>query len=235
LFTAGYSRAARHPIAAKGATVVQAANFMNVGGEFYFDFCAALAANAAAGAGCVLARVRPQLRYPARMKIAAFEAIAGALNRAGVRYLVAGGLAVNAHGYVRLTQDVDLVVQLDRGNILAAFAALEALGYRALVPVTGEQFADRAQREQWIREKGMEVLNFHSERYRTETVDIFVTEPFAFDAEYARALEAEIAPGISVRFVSIPTLIEMKRLADRPRDRDDIEHLQMILEEQRRR
>ena len=168
------------------------------------------------------------------MKLAAFEAIAGSLNRAGVRYLVAGGLAVNAHGYLRLTQDVDLVVQLDPGNIHAAFSALAELGYRPLVPVTADQFADRAQREQWIREKGMQVLNFHSEQLRTATVDIFVSEPFDFDVEYEKALRAELAPGLPVRFVSIPVLIAMKKLADRPRDRDDIEHLQMILEEQRK-
>ena len=41
--------------------------------------------------------------------------------------------------------------------------------------------------------------------------------------------------GAGVRFVSIPTLIAMKALANRARDRDDIEHLQMILEEQRKR
>jgi len=37
-----------------------------------------------------------------------------------------------------------------------------------------------------------------------------------------------------VRFVSIPALIAMKRLANRPRDLDDIEHLQLILDEKRR-
>lgn len=169
------------------------------------------------------------------MKLAAFEAIADALNRAGVRYLVAGGVAVNAHGYLRLTHDVDLVVQLVPGNILATFAALGALGYRPLVPVTAEAFSDPAQREQWIREKGMQVLNFHSDLFRTANVDVFVTDPFDFNAEYDRALQAELAPGLPVRFVSIPALIAMKRLADRPRDRDDIEHLQMISEEQSKR
>ena len=44
------------------------------------------------------------------MKLASFEAIAGALDDAGVRYLVAGGLAVNAHGYLRFTKDVDMFV-----------------------------------------------------------------------------------------------------------------------------
>ena len=41
------------------------------------------------------------------MKLTSFEAIVRALNAANVRYLVAGGLAVNAHGYARFTNDVD--------------------------------------------------------------------------------------------------------------------------------
>ena len=40
--------------------------------------------------------------------MSALEAVSAALNQAGVRYLIAGGLAVNAHGYVRLTMDIDL-------------------------------------------------------------------------------------------------------------------------------
>lgn len=168
------------------------------------------------------------------MKLAAFETIAAALRDAGVRYLVAGGIAVNAHGYVRLTYDVDLVIQLKPDNIRPAFRALAGLGYRPTVPVTAEQFADEAQRARWIREKGMQVLNFHSELYRPFTVDVFVSEPFDFDDEYEAAMQGELAPGLTVRFVSIPALIAMKQLANRPRDLDDIEHLRMIMEEKRR-
>jgi len=56
------------------------------------------------------------------MKVASFEAIVHALNQAGVRFIVVGGLAVNAHGYLRFTNDVDLVVRLSRENIIRAFA-----------------------------------------------------------------------------------------------------------------
>ncbi len=168
------------------------------------------------------------------MKLAAFEAIVTALRDAGVRYLVAGGMAVNAHGYVRLTYDVDLVIQLKPDNIRPAFKALADLGYRPTVPVTADQFADEAHRARWIREKGMQVLNFHSDLHRPLTVDVFVSEPFDFDREYDAAMQGEIAPGLLVRFVSIPALIAMKRLANRPRDLDDIEHLQLILDEKRR-
>jgi hypothetical protein len=169
------------------------------------------------------------------VKLAAFEAIAAALRDARVRYLVAGGLAVNAHGYVRLTYDVDLVVQLDADNIRAAFAALASLGYRPTVPVKAEQFADEEQRASWIRDKGMQVLNFASDRHRPVSVDVFVTEPFDFDSEYEAAMQGELAPGLTVRFVSISTLIAMKELANRSRDLDDIEHLRMIMEEKRRK
>ena len=168
------------------------------------------------------------------MKLAAFEAIASALRDAGVRYLVAGGVAVNAHGYLRLTYDVDLVIQLAPDNIQLAFSALSGLGYRPTVPVTAEQFSDAAQRARWIREKGMQVLNFHSDLHRPFAVDVFVSVPFDFEREYEAALQGELAPGLIVHFVSIPALIEMKKLANRARDLDDIEHLRMILEEQRR-
>jgi hypothetical protein len=45
------------------------------------------------------------------MRVTSFEKIVLALNAAKVRFLVAGGLAVNAHGYARFTNDVDLVIR----------------------------------------------------------------------------------------------------------------------------
>ena len=168
------------------------------------------------------------------MMLAVLESIASALRDAEVRYLVAGGLAVNAHGYLRLTQDVDLVIQLDPENIRTCFRVLAHLGYRPLVPVTGEQFADPVQRAGWIRDKGMTVLNFYSDTHRPVTVDIFVTEPFDFDREFGFAMLGELLPGLFVRFVSIDTLVAMKKLANRPRDLDDIEHLTLIQNEKRR-
>lgn len=142
---------------------------------------------------------------------------------------------MNAHGYLRLTRDVDLVIKLDADNVAAAFAALATIGYRPLVPVTARQFADRAQRERWISEKGMKVLNFFSDLHRETGLDVFVTEPFDFDREAAASLRAELSPGFLVPFVSIATLIAMKEVANRPRDLDDIRHLRWILEDLDRR
>ena len=165
------------------------------------------------------------------MKLQSFEAVVGALNDAGVRYLIAGGLAVNAHGYLRFTHDVDLIVQLIPENVESAFQALGALGYHPIVPVEAQEFADLITRETWIKEKGMTVLSFHSEAHREMPVDLFVDIPFDFDVEFDRSLQGEVLSGLTTRFVSIATLIDMKRVADRPRDRDDIQHLLWILEE----
>jgi len=56
-------------------------------------------------------------------------------------------------------------------------------------------------------------------------VDVFVAEPFPFDEEYARALQKELSGGIVVRFVSLQTLLRMKKEAGRPQDLFDIEEL----------
>lgn len=164
------------------------------------------------------------------MKLASFEAVVRAFEEAGVRYLVAGGLAVNAHGLLRFTKDVDFVVQLLPENIERAFGALGRLGYRPMVPITSAQFADATLREGWIREKGMQVLQFWSDAHRDTPIDMFVTEPFAFDDEHRRALIKPLGP-TPVRFVTIPTLIRMKEAAGRPQDKIDIEHLRMRMED----
>jgi len=95
------------------------------------------------------------------------------------------------------------------------------------VPVSGADFADERKRAEWIRDKGMTVLNFWSEAHRDTPIDVFVTEPFDFDAEYDRALVKPLG-AIAVRFVSIPTLIRMKEVAGRPQDRIDIDYLRKL-------
>lgn len=164
------------------------------------------------------------------MKVASFKAVVTALETARVRYLVAGGLAVNAHGYLRYTKDVDLVVELIPDNIRRAFAALDTLGYRPNVPIAAEQFADATSRETWIRDKGMKVLQFWSDAHRETPIDVFVIAPFAFEEVYLGALVKPLGP-IPVRFVPILALIRMKEEAGRPQDRIDIDYLRMRLED----
>ena len=169
------------------------------------------------------------------MKLHALEAIFRALNEREVRYLVVGGVAVNAHGYPRATHDLDLVIDLSRENVLAALEALGGLGYRPLLPVAAEQFADPERRREWHDLRNVEVFSMVGAKAAEPTVDIFVEEPFVFPEEYARATAVELSEGILVRFIHIEALIAMKRAVGRPRDEDDVEHLRWILEERKHR
>jgi hypothetical protein len=159
------------------------------------------------------------------VEISGAEAVFDALNRADVAYLVVGGLAVNAHGYVRMTMDIDLVIALNPENILKALHGLAGACFRPAVPVTPEQFADPANRKRWREEKEMRVLKLWSDKYRLSPVDIFIYEPFDFAAEYARAERLELREGLSVPIVSLEALLTMKREAGRPQDLADIDAL----------
>jgi hypothetical protein len=147
------------------------------------------------------------------------------LHGGGVRFLVAGGLAVNAHGLLRFTADVDIVIQLVPENIHKTFAALSTIGYCPIVPVTPEGFADTRTRQGWIADKGMRVLQFRSDEHKTVAVDVFVDEPFPFDEEYAKSLSKPLTKDVTVHFVSLETLIRMKSEAGRPQDLADIDAL----------
>ena len=160
------------------------------------------------------------------METRSVEAIVRALNDAEVQYLIVGGLAVNAHGYVRLTRDVDIVLALDPENATRGLQALLAIGYHLAIPVQPEEFADAATREDWRRDKQMIVLKLWSDEHRRTPVDIFVYEPFDFRAETLRAQAWDICPGVAAPVVSLPTLLAMKRQAGRPQDLIDIEELQ---------
>jgi hypothetical protein len=54
------------------------------------------------------------------------EAIVEALDAAGIRYLIVGGTAVAAHGYVRFTADIDIVLDPAPAALQAAIEALRA-------------------------------------------------------------------------------------------------------------
>lgn len=162
------------------------------------------------------------------MELSGAETVFGALDRVGARYLVVGGLAVNAHGYVRLTMDIDLVIGLRQENLVKALRALSEAGYRIAAPVTPEQFAVESNRERWRAEKGMRVLKLWSDAFRLTPVDVFVYEPFDFDAEHARAVNVELRKGLRVPVVCLETLLAMKRAAGRPQDLADVAALESL-------
>ncbi|WP_337288852.1 nucleotidyl transferase AbiEii/AbiGii toxin family protein [Candidatus Methylomirabilis sp.] len=163
----------------------------------------------------------------ARSMIGEIEDILDALNQARVRYLVVGGVAVVLHGYLRTTADLDLSIQLDRDNVLRAIRALHDHHYRPRAPVSAEEFAEKTIREQWIREKGLAVFTLWSPAHPTLEIDLFVNEPFDFNAVYARALRIPLEK-TEATVIALEDLIAMKKSVARPRDIEDIAALESL-------
>lgn len=162
------------------------------------------------------------------MERSSLAALFRALEDAGSRYLVAGGLAVLAHGVLRLTADVDLVLDLEPPHPEPALRAFATLGLRPLVPVPLAAFGDASQRRLWIQEKHARVLPLGSERHPTLRVDLFLEPPFDFRAAHARCHRADVEPGLEVPFVSLDDLLVMKRAAGRPQDLADVDRLERV-------
>ena len=162
------------------------------------------------------------------MEVRSVETVVKALNDAEVEYLIVGGVAVVAHGYERLTKDLDLVIGLERENILRGLRALMAAGYNMRIPVTPEQFANPALRESWRRDKNMIVLQLWSDLHRRTPVDVFVYEPFDFAKEMKRALRVPVFGNELASVVSYKTLLQLKKSAGRSQDLADIEKLRKL-------
>ena len=158
------------------------------------------------------------------------ESIVRTLNDHQVKYLIVGGLAVVAHGYVRFTADIDLVLGMEKQNLADAVAALKALNYRPRAPVDFEQFIESQSRKQWVEQKGMTVFSLFSPDHPVTEIDLFVDPPLVFAEAYAKALQLEVSPGISATFCSFEDLINLKSQAGRPQDLEDIKQLRKIQE-----
>jgi len=165
------------------------------------------------------------------MKLRAVEAIFKALNDEHVRYLVAGGLAVVAHGYLRFTADIDLILDMDQGNLRRAIAVFDSLGYRPRAPVPLKDFSDPHNRESWIREKGLKVFSLWSPAHPATEIDIFVDLPIQFEEAYARSARFEVRKDIEATVIGLDDLIALKKKAGRKKDLDDIEHLRAFRED----
>lgn len=156
-----------------------------------------------------------------------FERTIAALEMAGVRYLVVGGVAVVLHGYLRTTADLDLLIDLSEPNALRTIETLTGLGLRPRLPVRAEDFADAHRRREWVETKGMTVFSMWDPAQPGFGVDLFADPPLDFDEVYARSLEAALEH-TSARVVSLTDLVEMKRLAGRPRDLQDVLELESL-------
>ena len=138
---------------------------------------------------------------------------------ADVRFVVVGGLAVNAWGYLRGTLDADIVPDPNPENLSRLASLLESLAGR--VETADGRLGAGAIRT--FLAAGDRTL------VATEVgpVDVLQGLPQipSFALLDAGAVAVDLG-GTTIRVCSLESLLDMKRASDRPRDRDDLEALE---------
>jgi predicted nucleotidyltransferase len=141
------------------------------------------------------------------------------LSRAEIDFVLVGGLAVNAWGYLRATRDVDLVPDPSPVNLERLDALLVELGGKVEV---GERLLESSAIRTFLRTGDRTLVRTDLGR-----IDVLQSLPQvpAFASLDERASEVDLE-GLVVKVCSFDDLLAMKRASDRPRDRDDLEALE---------
>ena len=159
-----------------------------------------------------------------------FKKIIQELEKRKIKYLVIGGVAVNLHGYSRVTNDLDLMISFEKENIAKFIELVNALGYTPKAPVELKEFADSAKRETWKKEKNMQVFSVRNPNDEFEYIDVMIQDHIDFEEAYKnRQIYAD--DKISVSVISIDDLISLKELAGRGRDLLDMKILRKLKEQ----
>ena len=150
------------------------------------------------------------------------------LHAAGVEHVLIGGMAVNAHGVIRATQDVDICPNPDVGNLQRLADLLQSLRVRQL-GVEARGFDTREMPFDPTRAEDLA----QGGNFRLETelgiLDVMQWVP-GVDADHAYSVLAAdareaVAFGVPLRVCSLEALRQMKRAAGRPRDLEDLADL----------
>jgi len=150
------------------------------------------------------------------------------LNRRKIKYIVVGGMAVNFHGIPRMTYDIDLVLYLDDSNLKKFLLLLKKWEFKPKVPVDIMDFANKNNREDWIREKNMKAFNLVNPKWAISEIDIVINTPIDYK-KAEKNLRYRVIQGVSIPVISIADLIKMKQKSNRIQDKEDIKNLKKIL------
>jgi len=147
------------------------------------------------------------------------RALLAVLDEGGIHFIVIGGVAVGAHGYVRGTADLDLVPDPDPENLRRLITVLAELD--STLPTVGERAFDPAGDAGVIRRGGNVTA-------MTRFGELDVVQRARGIPSYTQlaedAVESELL-GVQVKVCSLPRLRQMKEAQDRPQDRADLANL----------
>lgn len=158
-----------------------------------------------------------------------FEKVFRELNKAKVKYLVVGGVAVNLYGYPRFTGDLDLLLFLDKENLEKMDKVMKKMKYSERLPVSVLALSDQTQVKKWLKEKNMKAYTFNPPKNNLLQIDIIIEDSLKFDA-FNRQKNVKKMGTLKIPVVSIKDIIKMKKKAHRDKDMLDLKVLKYLAE-----
>lgn len=142
------------------------------------------------------------------------ERILDAFAQHAVEYVIVGGLAVQTHGHVRTTVDVDIYPSTDPANLARLAGALNALDAQILNPGSADLQIDAAT---------LPRATLWQFATRHGAIDVLLDAPGAppYEELRGRALEIELGD-LKLAVAGRDDLISMKRASARPVDLEDL-------------
>jgi hypothetical protein len=126
-------------------------------------------------------------------------------------FVLIGGFAVIANRFIRATEDIDFLVPDDIDNdrrTLTALVKLDGVRYRDDAPLCDEHLLDKTHLRTKTRAGVIDIL-----RGGLPPLDYETVEKRAMRAEYG---------GVEFLVAGLSSIVGFKRLANRPRDRNDL-------------
>ncbi len=131
-------------------------------------------------------------------------ALCRALNARGARYLVVGGFAIIHHGYLRATEDIDLLLDGTLENQVRVKKALESLPDKAILELGDDDIRDYT-----VVRVADEIL-----------VDLMISACGIEYEEASKSIEPAQVQGVSIPFANPHLLLRMKQTY-REKDAED--------------
>ena len=129
------------------------------------------------------------------------------LNAHEVKYLIVGEYAVNYHGYIRFTGDLDFWIWIEKENIKKLLSAINEFGFGSL-KLNSTDFVNPEN-----------IIQFGVEPNR---IDLLVdVDTLNFEQCYTRRV-IQKKEGVEINIISIDDLIIAKEAAGRPQDLADV-------------
>ncbi len=162
-----------------------------------------------------------------------FDAIVH-LVKAGVDFVICGGVACILQGSNRNSFDLDISISMEEENLRRFITLARELKWTPRAPEPIENFLNPDKRSQWVEEKNARVFTLNSPDGLLQ-LDIFLTYQIGFE-ELDKDADVFEVDGFRFKVSSIEHLIKAKKVIKEKRRQDlyDIGMLEEILHDKRK-